>query len=36
MKNPLTYQIIGKKPAENAPKLVKKNPPKHECARADK
>jgi hypothetical protein len=24
MKNPLTYQIIDKKPAENAPKLVKK------------
>jgi hypothetical protein len=35
MKNHLTYQIIDKIPAENAPKLVKKSA-KHECARPDK
>jgi hypothetical protein len=38
MKNPLTYQMIDKKPlnAEKAPKLLKKNPPKHEFAHVDK
>ncbi len=38
MKNPETYQIIDKKPliAENAPKILKKNLPKHESARVGK